>query len=177
MDKGTIVHSEKATDIAIISEVTIPATALMHPNAQTLNTCLSTRDMTSIVHKPVLGTTNTQQPELYGWNYGVGLHTDNNGFIYLLILNDSEGELYGEDYQRISFKQGDIVRINDRQPHAVLQRGFTIALFVGAFETPCDDQAIALLQTGLKTLCNAKNQTSDPQCHDLTLTNHYGLQA
>jgi len=123
--------------------------------------------MTSIVHKPVLGTANTQQAELYGWNYGVGLHTDNNGFIYLLILNDAKGELYDEEYNRQAFKQGTLIKINDRKLHAVQQRGHTVALFVGAFEYECDQQAIDLLNKGLNALCALNTQAAAPKCHDL----------
>jgi hypothetical protein len=162
-------------DIAIIGNINIPKETLLHPNVQDLESCLSKRCMTSIVHKPVLGTTNKNMTELYGWNYGVGLHTDNNGYIYLLILNDIVGDIYGEDYNRLQYIQGSIIKINDFKQHAVLQRGYAMALFIGVFDKECDDHAISLLKNGLKSLCHPNENESTPKCHDQTLKNNFYL--
>lgn len=162
-------------DIAIIGEIDIPVEALLHPNTKALESCLKTRCMTSIVNKPVLGTVNKCKTELYGWNFGLGLHTDNQGFIYLLVLNDAIGELYGDDYNRIPFKKGSIVKINDFKSHAVQQRGYTMALFIGSFEQECDEKAIDLLKNGLDALSKVNKNELAPRCHDQTLTSDYYL--
>lgn len=166
-------NTEACNDIAIIGEISIPEEALLHPNMQDLESCLSKRCMTSIVHKPVLGTTNQNKTELYGWNHGVGLHTDNNGYIYLVILNDINGDIYGEDYNRLPYKQGSIIKINDFKQHAVQQRGYAMALFVGAFDAECDEHAISLLKNGLKSLYHPIADESAPKCHDQTLNNDF----
>jgi hypothetical protein len=168
-------EAETFNDIAIIGEIDIPEEALLHPNVQDLESCLSKRCMTSIVHKPVLGTANKNKTELYGWNHGVGLHTDNNGYIYLVILNDIIGDIYGEDYNRLPYKKGSIIKINDFKQHAVQQRGYAMALFIGVFDNECNDHAMSLLKDGLTSLCQNHANEYAPNCHDQTLKNNFYL--
>lgn len=137
--------------IELISEIFVPESVSAHPNVTQI--CNSLRARVDLDDDDrVIGTQNTQKPELYGWIGNIDWHVDNKGDVYFLILSDSTGVLFAEGETPISYSQGDVIRMNDFTRHRVEQNGLAVGLFMGAFEYGDDTKAINALTEAVSAL-------------------------
>lgn len=141
-----------------IFEIFVPESVSAHSNVTLISESLRARvDLDD--NDRVIGTQNTQKPELYGWVGDIDWHVDNKGDVYFLVLSDSKGTLFAEGEAPISYSQGDVIRMNDFTRHKVEQTGLAVGLFIGAFECGDDDKAISALQNAVELL--AANNPDD----------------
>lgn len=125
----------------------VPESVLQHRFVQRVLTDTARLDAA----EPVIGTRNTQQPELYGWKGSVPSHQDDHGYVYFLVLSGGAGVVFSGSEQS-QLCNGHVYCLDDRVPHGTRQDGVSVALFVGAFPQRCDHAALALLQLGLDAL-------------------------
>lgn len=108
----------------------------------------------------VIGTWNTRECELYGWAPNVPPHRDNIGWVYGCLLDAGISTvsarpgrlLSGGPFLSIHVGVGDVFRLDDFAEHWTEDSGPRVAAFVGAFEEPCDELAIAELRRGISKL-------------------------
>lgn len=94
----------------------------------------------------VVGTDNSRQVELYGWGGSVGPHSDNTGWMYfcpLQVVGRSRVSCKADTMLEVEIAAGDVVRLWDWCEHMTTDTGPVCAMFLGAFEKPCDQGAIA----------------------------------
>lgn len=112
----------------------------------------------------VVGTSNTQRPELYGWQNLVPEHRDNHpeckdSIVYFCLLSgratvcsrDDEGNVY-----RVNPLPGQIVRMIDKYIHWTEGDGECIALFMGVFTHPVDALVERDMARGIARLSNPR---------------------
>lgn len=109
----------------------------------------------------VIGTSDGNRPELYGWAPNVKPHRDKTGWMYALMLNDGISYIHarkhvalaggGESHQ-IRVQAGDIFVLNDFCEHWTEDVTPRVAMFIGCFDDRCDAEALAKLQSGLTAL-------------------------
>lgn len=112
----------------------------------------------------VVGTNNTQKVEMYAFGPDIGAHTDDQGFVYILpilgaggffLANESrlkdDNTLTDPTYS-LTLDVGTIYRLNDRCLHWTRGNEPTVALFLGAFDSPCDEIVEKMFRDALKTL-------------------------
>lgn len=110
--------------------------------------------------KDVVGTWNTKQCELYGWAPNVTPHRDNLGWMYALLLDEGASYIHARPKRlatsgphiTIEVREGDVFRLDDFAEHWTEGVKGRVAAFVGVFETPCDDDAMAILREGIAKL-------------------------
>ncbi|MAT93778.1 MAG: hypothetical protein CME59_14390 [Halioglobus sp.] len=103
----------------------------------------------------VIGTTDNQRAELYGWNNPVKPHIDSLGgshWMYGLLLSGNCSLSIKE--RTIDLEQGDIFRLDDSVRHWTEGRGQSICAFAGTWRTPADDTAVQTLTRGVQRLAN-----------------------
>lgn len=101
----------------------------------------------------VVGTLNNKKCELYGWATSVIAHTDKTGFVYLLPLNDGNSVIYTKSHE-IHLKIGEVIRLNDFHRHWTVDEFPVVCAFIGSFDEPNDEKAMAILQAGITALAN-----------------------
>lgn len=104
----------------------------------------------------VIGTRNDQKsPEcqLYGWGKQVPEHTDNTGWIYFVPLLGRPSITCAGGHAVLA-SNGDVCRMNDFEPHFTYDDTARVCLFIGPYERPADDVALAALTDGLRKLAS-----------------------
>ena len=138
----------------LVGNITIPKNTFNHRFIQQITKFLEENSGEENSRDRVIGTSNTHSTEIYGWSGHIDWHTDNQGIVYLLILNEVTGVFQSKGEPSISYKQGSVIRMNDYNEHKVDQKGIAVALFIGAFKEEQDKKSIALLKKGLSLLNN-----------------------
>lgn len=156
----------------IIGNIKIPISVLAHRFLNELITELSS-DGNQLKNSTdrVFGTHNTQKPELYGFIGDIESHIDNKGFVYFMPLNDIEGTFYNAEGENIHYRQGDVIRMDDRIMHGVRQNGYVAAMFIGAFEQPKDDTALKLFNEAICQLSNKDSYKKAPRWLNAPIAN------
>lgn len=106
-------------------------------------------------HAGVIGTENSKTVELYGWAPHVREHSDNTGFVYLLALNEGTTTVNvweGDTPHSVWLPAGAVIRLNDFTRHWTEDSGPRVCAFIGSFEEPCDDLALAQLEAAVSAL-------------------------
>ena len=139
-------------DSLVVGTLEIPASAANHKFSKHVEKRLGQLNPKADSRERVLGTTNTRQPELYGWLGNIPDHVDNQGFVYFMVINPASGVFYSKNSEAISYGKGDIIRMNDSVHHSVMSENVNVALFLGAFDKPCDDYALISFKEAVATL-------------------------
>lgn len=139
-------------DSIIVGTLEIPNTAINHKFAKHVEKCLGQINPKDNPQERVLGTSNTRQPELYGWLGDIPEHVDNQGFVYFMVINPATGVFSSKNSESIPYGKGDIIRMNDRVHHSVISDNINVALFLGAFDKPCDDFASIAFKEAVEAL-------------------------
>lgn len=135
--------------LAQVGAVEVPASAVRHRFfREALAGALLVNERTE--GSPVVGTSNSKQPELYGWAAMVGEHVDNTGYVYLCPLSDGGAVHCGGEV--VELRRGAVVRLHDYQPHSVKGDAVQVAVFVGSFDVPHDALAVAMIQDAIARL-------------------------
>lgn len=137
--------------VQIVGQIAVPQTVLEHRFVKEALAVVNFFQKDDERIERVIGTKNSKKCELYGWSTCVAPHTDNEGYVYLLPLNDIGSFLYTEDSE-VYLQQGTVVRLNDFSSHWTFDDAPVVCAFVGAFKEPNDDQAIAILKEGINAL-------------------------
>ncbi len=120
-------------------------------------------DGKGVSHGGVIGTSNNNRAELYGWHNPVAPHIDNpkaDTYIYGTVLSRGKLKQIGlidHDSGKVKYIQpgvGEVFRLNDRYTHWTEGGGSTVAIFVGEYSEPCDYVALELIQRGVNRLAN-----------------------
>lgn len=111
----------------------------------------------------VVGTTNTQSCELYGWAPDIARHIDKTGYVYFACLNPGESTIYASQDGKTSCvkaNQGDVIRLWDHAEHWTQDEASRVAIFIGSFRAPADNQAIEAISMGIAALANGNYYNS-----------------
>lgn len=149
--------------IEILSEkVCVDPNTINHPNYKEVKVVGNVVfDKKGVSNMGVIGTSDTGKPELYGWRNPVEPHKDAyddapDSYVYLSIISGSVDAICCIDncgvVQKVFPKAGDIIRLNETNTHWTEGEGDCIAIFVGKFSAPYDDDAILKLQRGIRKL-------------------------
>ncbi|WP_227461679.1 hypothetical protein [Cupriavidus pauculus] len=157
--------------LEIVGHIEIPPAALRHAHvAEALAAAVQTAERDEIGDR-VLGTENSRQVELCGWGTNVPVHHDCTGYVYLVALNAGATRLFcmhdmpGEDSDCdegqeacVDLQPGMVVRLDDNYLHWTEDSCTRIAAFVGSFDAPCDELAVAQLRIGVDALARGTAQ-------------------
>lgn len=102
----------------------------------------------------VVGTRNdVRSPEcqLYGWGKNVPEHVDNTGWIYFVPLLGKPSIICAGRHDVLA-SSGDVCRLWDFAPHFTYDDTARVCLFIGPYDQPSDDSALAVLTAGLQQL-------------------------
>jgi len=137
--------------VQVIGQIAVPQTVLEHRFVKEALAVVNFFQKDDERAERVIGTQNSKKCELYGWSTCVAPHTDNEGYVYLLPLNDIGSFLYTEDSE-VYLQQGTVVRLNDFSSHWTFDDVPVVCAFVGSFKEPNDEQAISILKEGVNAL-------------------------
>jgi len=147
-----------------VANINIPNNVYKHRFYKELDKILSSYDMGAKTSMDrVFGTHNTHKPELYGFVGHIEPHRDNKGIVYFMPLNDVKGIFYNSDGESIDYKQGDVIRMDDRVMHGVYQKGHVVAMFIGAFDFHQDHKVIELFNRAITQLSDGNSYKTAPR--------------
>ena len=147
--------------LSVITRLEIPDAARNHRFVTEALACAMVLQADEDPRHQVVGTEETLHCELYGWAPNVAPHRDNTGWTYLMPINDGisyvHSRLKASDTGRglsmsVRVQAGDVIRLDDRFEHWTEDATCRVAAFVGSWDSPCDDRALAELQSGLALL-------------------------
>lgn len=138
--------------LCAVGRIDVPASVLAHRFYAEAKANALLRDREGVDER-VIGTKNLQQVELYGWGSNVGRHVDKTGYVYLLPLTaspTSKVHCAGQHWLRV--EPGRVIRLWDHAVHWTTDSGPCVCAFVGAYQEPDDEAALALLRSGVDAL-------------------------
>ncbi|WP_454056886.1 hypothetical protein [Cupriavidus sp. Marseille-Q8015] len=150
--------------LEIVGHIEIPPAVLRHAHVAEALAAALEADRDEIGDR-VVRTAKCQQVELYGWGANLDVHRDSTGYVYLVALNAGTTRLVcmadmpGDDSDcdedqevSVDLQPGMVVRLDDSYLHWTEDSDARIAAFVGAFDVPCDEAALAQLRAGVDAL-------------------------
>lgn len=143
--------------IATIAQLPIDPAIAKH---RFVREALAAARLSSNNDERVVGTKNDiKAPEcqLYGWGKHVPKHIDNTGWIYFVPLL-GKPSLICAGRQHVLASNGDVCRLDDCTPHYTYDETARVCLFIGPYEQPADEVAIAALTDGLRKLASGLYQ-------------------
>lgn len=93
----------------------------------------------------IVGTSDSKEVQIYGWQSPVATHTDNTGYMFFMpiVIPSGTDQLIYED-QTLDLEVGHLYLMDDSKPHSTIGLGNVISLFVGSFkEEEISDELIA----------------------------------
>lgn len=147
--------------LSVITRLEIPEAARNHRFVTEALACAMVLQANEDPRHQVVGTEETQACELYGWAPNVAPHCDNTGWTYLAPINEGVSYVHCRLKMRqfghglstsVRVQAGDVVRLDDRFEHWTEDACCRVAAFVGSWEQPCDELAIAKLKEGIAQL-------------------------
>jgi hypothetical protein len=152
----------------MIGRIEIPPAVLDHRFVLEALGCALVLQQSDDRKAGVVGTDNSRLCELYGWAPNVPAHRDNTGWMYALMLDDGVSRIHAmsdpglshavspSEKIEIRVTAGDVFRLCDFCEHWTEDVRARVAAFVGCFDEPDDERALAILRAGVAALARGE---------------------
>lgn len=152
--------SRRQPALVIVGHLGVPDSVMTHRFAIEAEACAMLFAQKADARSQVIGTGNTKACELYGWAPNVDSHEDRTGWMYGVALNDGRTTISAYAYPmrsclrtlHVELPRGAVFRLMDWCHHWTEDDGPRVCAFVGSFDAPEDDRAIATLRAGIAAL-------------------------
>lgn len=144
--------------LALVHQAEINQSVLQHVHVKHAMKLLE--DVDSMRGRVIKTNKSSRKVEIYGWGRNISEHIDGEGYTYIMPINPGKTVIHvtnraspvpGDEFKLV-IKAGDIIRLDDRWHHWTEDTRKRLALFLGCYKRPNDQDAIKKMTEAIDLL-------------------------